>query len=115
MFGGWFVEGLRGLVWARAFNNFSIGTVKEIINLGLITRLNFLAGFMLQSFPDFNVEMYILEKFHKSNILGKVSAYLQPYAEERDFSHFNVRIYIYELDERTLTLATDLSLFLTKA
>lgn len=71
---------------------------------------------MLQSFPDFNVEMYILDnKFHKSNILEKVSAYLQPYAEERDFSHFNIRIYIYELDERTLTLATDLSLFLTKA
>lgn len=51
---------------------------------------------MLQSFPDFNVEMYILDnKFHESNILEKVSAYLQPYAEERYFSHFNMRIYIY--------------------
>lgn len=71
---------------------------------------------MLRSFPDFSIKMCILaNKFHESNILEKVSAYLQPYAEERDYSHFNTRIYIHELDERTLTLTTDLSLFLTKA
>lgn len=60
-------------------NNFSIGSVKEIIIFGLIRRLNLISGFMLQSFPDFSLKMCILaSKFHELIILGytKLNLYL---------------------------------------
>lgn len=60
-------------------NNFSIGSVKEIIIFGLIRRLNLISGFMLQSFPDFSLKMCILaNKFRELIILGytKLNLYL---------------------------------------